>query len=135
MGLIPWKRLILGPTLHLQIRNDVLSGRRRRFISPAFADLLDSGSVVPKFTVAHSSRRTARHLIRPFVNLRKRFAKGGQRVAAMLGKGRHIKSYLAQATAAIKAAVTHFKANPARFLKSTGIGAGQPSGTSASSLL
>ena len=89
MGLIPWEWLIFSPTLHFQIRSDVLSCRRRSFISPAFADLFDSGQMVPEFAVAHSPGRSARQFIKPFVNLRKRLAKGGQRVAAMLLKGGH----------------------------------------------
>ena len=75
IGFMSWKWLILRPTLHFQVRYDMLPCRRCRFVTPAFADFLNPSAMVPEFAVAHPPRRTACKFVQPLVNIGERLAK------------------------------------------------------------
>src|SRR5437762_4819107 len=67
--LVARKWLTFRPALHLQVGDDVRSGRRRRFIAPASTRFFDTGMVVPELPVAHAKRRTPGKLVQPPMHL------------------------------------------------------------------
>jgi len=67
--LVARKWLIFRPAFHLQVGDDVRSGRRRSFIAPALARFFDTSKVVPELPVAHAEGRTPGKLVQPPMHL------------------------------------------------------------------
>jgi hypothetical protein len=80
---VPGKRLVFGPTFHLQVRNNVLPSCCRRRFSPPPVNFVDSCLVVPQSPMFHSERRSPGKFVQPAVNLAKGFAEEGDGLSAM----------------------------------------------------
>ena len=89
MLLVPWKRLIFGPTFLFQVSNDVQPGRLGSLVTPKFARLLNACKVMAQLAVAHPVGRLARKLIQPAMHLFKRLSQHGCRFRAVFRERRH----------------------------------------------
>jgi len=86
------KRLFIGPAFHLQIGDNMLTGRCRCFITPPPPHFFNPGAVVPEPAVVKPVGRAKSEFIEPPMNLLIRLPAKSDGFGAVLFEGRHSKS-------------------------------------------
>jgi hypothetical protein len=87
--LIPWKRIILCPTLLLQVSNDVQTGRLSGLVTPNLPHLVNACKMMAQSAMAHPVRWLARKFIQPEMDFFKGLAERSCSFGAVLGESRH----------------------------------------------